>query len=378
MRQGYGVGVIVPVALPPPPVIQQPAERSASFGLVTGTVGPGTVRIRVHEGARLLADLPLRGQRFSVRVELPPRDTTVRVTSVAGDGGRRTASVAAVFGLPRVAEPRIAIAREDAALARTVHALGSGFRGTSGVYVQSLVTGAGAAWNAKARFPAASTLKLAIAVAVLRAHEGLPPRGSSVESLLRAMLLRSDNEAANALEVWLAGSTSAGSHVIEGLLRTIGLRDTLMYGGYEIEDVRRLQGPIPIRLERQPPFGIGKYTTAWDLARLHRAVWLAAGNLGPLARSFPGGFTPADARYLLRLLALVPDPGKLDRFLLPGELILHKGGWLATGRHDAGLVVWPGGVLVAAVLTWSPSGVGVAGDVLAGRVARAARDRFAG
>jgi beta-lactamase class A len=252
------------------------------------------------------------------------------------------------------------------------------FPGTCGVYVQSLTSGAGAAWNAKARFPAASTLKVAVAVTVLRAHDGLPAAGSRVDSLLRAMLLRSDNDAANALEIWLAGSTSAGSHVIEGLLRTIGLHDTLMYGGYETDDSRRLQGPIPIRVERQPAFGVGKYTTAWDLARLVRAVWLATGNLGPLARSFPGGFTPADARYLLRLLALVHDPGKLDRFLPPGDVVLHKAGWLATARHDAGLVVWDGGILVAAVMTWRSVGVGTSADVLAGKIARAARDRFSG
>ncbi len=47
-----------------------------------------------------------------------------------------------------------------------------------------------------------------------------------------------------------------------------------MYGGYE---VRRLSEAIPVRVEEQPAFGVGKYTTAWDMASLHRAVWLAAG-----------------------------------------------------------------------------------------------------
>jgi hypothetical protein len=151
-----------------------------------------------------------------------------------------------------------------------------------------------------------------------------------------------------------------------------------MHGGYEIDDSRRLQGPIPIRIEQQPAFGVGKYTTAWDLSRLLRAVWLGAGNLGPLARTFPGRFTPTDARYLLRLLALVRDPDKLDRFLPESDVLLHKAGWLATGRHDAGLVVWRGGLFVATVLTWTPSGAGRAADVLAGRVAKAARVRFTG
>ena len=49
---------------------------------------------------------------------------------------------------------------------------------------------------------------------------------------------------------------------------------------------------------------------------------------------------------------------------------MHKAGWISDARHDAGLVYWPGGVFVAAVMTYG-SGVGVASDVLAGRTARA-------
>ena len=368
----YGSRVIAHAAIPPPPAIVQPQAFQASFGLVTGTVSAGTVRIRVRVGRRLAADLPLRGRRFSLRVDLPPRDVVVRVTAVGRNGGRRTSTVGPVFGLPRAAEPRLVPAYRDPALTRTVNGLVRSFHGTSAVYVQSLTTGGGAARNAKARFPAASTLKLAIAVAVLRAHQGLPPPGSWVDERLEAMLLRSDNRAANELEAWLGGS-----HVVDGLLQALGLRDTIMYGGYETSGLQHRQ-PIPIRADSQPAFGLGKYTTAWDLTRLWRGIWLAAGGLGPLVRTFPGALTSADARYLLRLLALVRDPGKLDRFLPSSDVLLHKAGWLSTARHDAGLVLWRGGAVLAAVLTWSPSGAGRTSDVLAGKVAKAARDRFAG
>jgi beta-lactamase class A len=368
--------VIAPVALPASPAVVQPAAYEASFGLVTGTVAPGTVRIRIRADGRLLADRPLRSRRFSLRVDLPSRDVVVRVTSVGARGVRRTTSVGPVFGLPSAARPRAVAPRRDPALQRTVTSLARRFGRVSGIYVQSLTSGGGAAWNAKARFPAASTLKLAIAVAVLRAHDGLPPPGSRVDSLLHVMLVRSDNAAANELEAWLGGSTGAGSRVVEATLAAIGIRDSVMFGGYETSPLAL--APIPVRVERQPAFGIGKYTTAADLARLARSVWLASGGLGPLPRTFPGAFTPADARYLLRLLALVRDPGKLSRFLPRSDVVLHKAGWLSTARHDSGLVLWKGGALVAAVMTWSPSGVGTPSDVLAGRVARAARDRFAG
>ena len=313
----------------------------------------------MHAGGRLLADRPLRGRRFSLQVELPPRDSVVRVTAVDAEGA--PAHVVGRAGL-RAAAPRpgrgssrsgsIVLWRTPFAGSRTATA------GTERDLRASLTSGGGAAWNARARFPGASTLKLAIAVAVLRAHVGLPAPGSGVDALLRAMLLRSDNASANELEAWLGGSTSAGSHVVEATLRAIGLTDTIMYGGYDVEPLRLPQAAIPIRTEQQPSFGARQVHDRRGSCAAPRAVWLAADGRGPLARTFPGGFTPSDARYLLRLLALVHDPGKLDRFLPAGDLLLHKAGWLATSRHDCGLVLWNGGAIVAAVLTWSPSGVG--------------------
>ena len=210
----------------------------------------------------------------------------------------------------------------------------SEYRGTAGYYVQSLTSGRGAAWNAKARFPAASTLKLAIATAVLSRHSGIPPPDSYVGGLLREMITVSDDAAANALEVWLAGSTSAGSAQVNTLMRSIGLVDSIMYGGYE---VRSLSASIPVRVD-DPPVIAGKYTTAWDMASLWRAIWLASGAKGPLREAQPG-FTPADARHLLWLAANVRDTPKLDRVVgeRRGVHVLHKAGWISTlaPRHRA-------------------------------------------
>jgi len=90
--------------------------------------------------------------------------------------------------------------------------------------------------------------------------------------------------------------------------------------------------------------------------------------------------TSSEARHLLWLLTIVDDRGKLGRFLagtIDGPVtLLHKAGWLATARHDAGIVFWSGGAFVATVLTWRPDGVGSSGDVLAGRVAAKALRRF--
>jgi beta-lactamase class A len=360
---------------PPPPAIEQPAPYQASYGVVTGEAPAGTRRIVIRVGGKTLAVRPLRQRRFSLRVELPRGESRVRVVAVAAGGRRSWQTVGPVLGLPQAARPGFRAERVDPVLARTVRRLGTAYPGAAGVYVQSLTTGTGAAWNARARFPAASTLKLAIAVAALVRGDGAPAPGSAVATLLHTMLAHSDNEAANALEIWMAGSTSGGSSVVNGLLRSIGIADTEMYGGYEIE--RSTSGRIPARVDEQPGWGVGKYTTARDLAALFRAVWLASGGYGPLERA---GLSRAEARYLLFELGHVHDPYKLGREVgrVPGVTLLHKAGWIDSARHDAGLVFWGGGVYVASVMTWRSGGAGAAADVLAGRVARAGLDRFRG
>jgi Beta-lactamase enzyme family len=359
----------------PPPAVEQPAPHQVSYGLVTGRAAPGTRRIVVAANGRVLASKPLRGRRFSLRVELPPGDVSVRVTNQNASGRGTTRVIDRVYVLPAEAQPRVVAAREDPFLSRRLRRLVRGYRGTAAFYVQSLTSGRGAAWNARARFPAASTVKLAIAAAVLAEHDGIPSARSYVGGLLREMIIPSDDAAANKLEVWLAGSTSAGSHVVNGLMSSIGMTDSIMYGGYEVRSLS--SGPIPIRVDEAPAFGVGKYTTAADMATLHRAIWLASANRGPLRRRQPG-FTAADARHLLWLLAHVRDTPKLDRAVRAERdvHVLHKAGWISSGRHDTGLVFWRGGVFVASVMTWRSSGAGASSDVLAGRVAAVSLQRF--
>lgn len=371
-------------ASPPPPAIEQPAPYQVSYGVITGTAARGSKRLIVRVGSRTLADRPLRQRRFHVRVSLAAADTAVRVVTVDRAGRRSRATVPHVFGVPPTAAPGIRTGREDKRLARELDRLARGFGPTSGIYVQNLVTGAGAAWNARATFPAASTLKLAIAVTALARAEGPPPGvGSTLDRLLRTMLIRSDDAAANETERYFGGSELGGSALVNSMMRSIGLVDSEMYGGYLVESVaaapRALASAIPLQIESQPSWGRGKKTTAYDLARLLRAVWLASGGRGPL-RSAQPGFTPADARYLLYLLAHVEDAGKIDRRIggLPGVRVLHKAGWINAARHDNGIVLWSGGAVLVTVMTHRFAGAGSSSDVLAGEVAAAALRHFRG
>ena len=355
----------------PPPAITAPAPREVSFGHVAGVAPHGTRQIIVRVGKYEVAREPLRGRTFSLNVPMQTGVVEVRVTAVDGRNRRSTTVVEPVLALPLNSDPRQRSSRLDPSLARTVRMLVARHGGTAAVYVQDLRTGRGASWNARARFPAASTLKLAIAVTVMRSLKGKPPEHTQLARLLGHMLILSDNEAANELEVWLAGSTSAGSERVNETMRALGLNDSLMYGGYVTRGAAAAAVPIPIRIDSQPAFGFGKYTTAWDLARLARAVYLAAAGKGPLLRL---GVSGSEARYLLWLLAQVVDRGKLDRYFGSGPVVMHKAGWLTGVRHDNGIVAYHGGAFVATVMTWR---VGAADD-LAGRVALSAFSRFSG
>lgn len=370
---------------PRPPVIERPAAYEVSYGVVQGIAARGTRRVVVRIDGKVVRELPLRGRTFSLDVPLPQREVRVRVETVDARGRRAGRTVLHVLGLPHAARPVERALRLDRRLERDVRGLVDGYPGNAGVYVEDLATGAGAAWNARATFPAASTLKLAIAVTLLGRLEGPPPRGSELDELLRQMLIPSDNEAANTLLVRLGGSTSGGGAIVNATMRTIGLERTEMYGGYILGTSTAppsrgvAGGGVPLNVVSQPYWGIGKSTTAFDLAQLFRALWLSSGGLGPLVRT-GSGVTPAEARYLLYVLARVHDRRKLDRIVgaRPGVIVMHKAGWIDAARHDAGLIVWRGGILVAAAMTYRPSGTGVREDAFAGRVAAAGLRRFSG
>ena len=206
------------------------------------------------------------------------------------------------------------------ALAATVRSLARGFHGTSAVFVQDLRTGAGAAWNARARFPAASTLKLAIAVDRAALADGRARRGPSVDVLLHRMLVYSDNASANALEVWLAGSTSAGS---------AGGRDDArarpqrlgMYGGYS----RAVAGRADPDARRRPARASASASTrppgTWPGSRGSSTWRPAEGTVLGVAGSRRRRRASSSGCSCTR-----PDRRKLDRFLARPSRRTAQGG----------------------------------------------------
>jgi hypothetical protein len=359
----------------PRPVIIEPAPREVSFGRIQGRIADGTTRVVVRVDGVVQGDAAISGNRFRLSIDLPARDVTIRVTARDASGNSTSTAVTPVYGLPRAARPRPLVGSLDRALQSRLRELLNGYPGIASAFVQDLRTGKGAAWNARARFQAASTVKLGIAIEVLRVLRGKPVPGTRLARLLSRMIMYSDNAAANELEVWLGGSTWAGSAKVTATFRALGLEDTYMNGGYIIGTAGTT--PIPLTIVERPPyFSNGKYTTAWDLARIHKLMHRGAVGQGGLL-ALRGNFTAADARHLLWLLAHVRDTGKLDRYVAgPNVSVLHKAGWISTARHDSGIVYWRGGAFVAVVMTYNGAGAGLSSDVLAGRVASVSLRRF--
>ena len=141
-------------------------------------------------------------------------------------------------------------------------------------------------------------------------------------------------------------------------MRSLGLVDTEMYGGYELDALGRPAARARRRRSRSASTASRAGASASGRPRSTSPACSApcgsrAAGWGRCGRRSPG-FTPSDARYLLYLLAHVRDPGKIDREVgrLPGVAVLHKAGWIDSARHDNGIVLWPGGALVVTVMTY--------------------------
>ncbi|WP_217915665.1 serine hydrolase [Miltoncostaea marina] len=352
-------------AAPPPPVVAAPA---VSFGRIAVRLGPGTSRVEVQADGRIThrRRVPAGPRRMSVPVPAGARAVRVRAT---GRGGSRWSATVRVRVLPPSARRAGRVPGfVDRRLQRDVDGLVARLPAIAGVYAQHLVTGCGAARNADARFPAASTLKAAILVDAVRRGRARELRG-----LLDRMVIDSDDRAANRVLAALGGgSGEAGAAGVTDTLRRLGLGRSLVRRPYIVEDARH---PLPVTVEAAPALLTNFVTTPYELARLMVAVHRGAVGRGGVARLGIGA-AAARAELLARLLD-VRDATKLRAGLPDAVPVAHKSGYTREVKHDGGIVYLRSGPVAVAVMTWSARGVtDAAGDGLIAEVARAARHRL--
>jgi beta-lactamase class A len=276
-----------------------------------------------------------------------------------------------VFGLPARAAAFRPPTLVDRGAQRGLARMGAGRGVVTGVWARNLATGRTASWNAGTPFTAASTLKLAIAIAALAGARGDPVRGP-LWPLLVGAVRRSDNAAANALLVRVGGGTrTGGSARVNRVAALLGARRTDMYGGYVL-DTRRAAAAAdlpPAGADRRLRIPPGKHTTPRDLGLMLAALHAATLGRGPAARL---GVSPREARAVLWLLIRADYPG----LLAPGtsDPVAHKAGWLRAVQHDAGVVYTRRGALVVVVMTQRAAGVSYAASAVYGaRVLRVLR-----
>jgi beta-lactamase class A len=358
--------MIAHAAPPPPPVLLAPP---IAFGRASVRIGPRTTRIWTVVDGRAGRARPVRKGPRRVSVALPRGTHAIRIVAF-GPGGVRSSRSRRVVVLPaRGRRAGRVPGFLDGVLQSRMTRLAGGLPAVGGIYVQHLVTGCGAAVNADAQFPAASTLKAATLIEAVR--QG---RARQLGGLLDQMIIPSDDRAANAVLARVGGGSEevGGARVTETLHR-LGLRRSLVRRGY-ILDARR---PIPVTATSSPALFTNVVSTPYELARLMVAVhrgMIGRGGVGRL------GIGEAAARRELgtRLIS-VSDRTKLAAGLPADVVLMHKTGFTTEVKHDAGIVYAPSGPIVVAVMTWNAGGVSDAtGDPFIAAVARTAYARLSG
>jgi beta-lactamase class A len=353
-----------------PLIVTTPLPYEASPGLVRGTAPAGTHHVTLYAHGKEVARTWLHeGQRrFAIAARgLPSGDQTIAVAAYTRKGTRLgQVRVSNVYGLPAASFTLRPVTTTDGYVQRVLSTLrlpGA----TTGVWVADLRTGRGASWNAGARLPAASTLKLAVLMTLL-SRESEDPTRSSAWSTEERLVLDSSNRAANELLARIGGSTVGGSAYVNRFVASLGATGTDMFGGYLLEPGDRRAAPPPSPPTEQPSLPRGKVTTAHDLGVLLNALLLAAAGRGPAIHQ---GISPHEARVALWLLLHARYPG-LVRPNTPFP-VAHKAGWLPKVQHDGTLVFRARGPLLLAIMTYSPGGVSYsASRAYAARVLRLA------
>jgi beta-lactamase class A len=229
----------------------------------------------------------------------------------------------------------------DTALAGRLAALGSAFPGYAAIWTHDLVTGRVAGWNTDARFPAASTVKIGVLLAVLARLRH--PERSPLDYDLRALAGWSSNLAANRL------ADRYGVGAVQAALRRAGATRSTYPQDY-------LVGTAVRDVVDQPPLVSGRVTTARDLGRL---LWvLHAGAAGNTAALRASGLDPARSLYGLRLLLASElrgnNVGLVRPFLPRATPVAQKNGWIHDARHTAAIVYSPDGPKIVVILTYAP------------------------
>ena len=208
----------------------------------------------------------------------------------------------------------------DEELSAKLSAVGESYRGWAAFWVHDLRTGAWAGWNADARFPAASTVKLGVLAAALQRGHG---PASPLWYDLRQLTGWSSNLAANRVTRYVGGERA-----VEAALRRLGARASTYPGPYRAGTASAIDAPKP------PPQTHTRVTTAHDLGRVLYTFQAAARGNRYVQRAT--GLPQLQARRALALLVHSVHGGLIEPFT--AAPVAHKEGSISDLRATAAIV----------------------------------------
>lgn len=275
--------------------------------------------------------------------------------------------------------PRVSFAQ----LTEQLEAIAAAWDGVIGVYLYDLATGTEAAVNARTVFSGASTIKTAI---MLYGYTKLPAFSERQWARMRAMIIDSDNLAANDILAAGAGGTNTemafrGAEEMSDMLADLGLDHLHLYIPFEALDYIRLYN-VKFRCGPKDPVGEPPYAetgcalraTPYAMGQLYRMIDECVRGEGVLLEKFEL-LNPDRCQEMLDLLAENADHTRMVAGIPDGVRVEHKSGWIEHTQADAGIVRSPGGDYVLAIYVYKPLGDQWAwpDEVLGGAIADVSR-----
>lgn len=357
-------------------VSMQPATGEVFYGTIVARAPAGATRVTVLANGNRWRDTPLAGTVVRFTTTGRSQAYAFRMTFTNASGAVVGAAAADnTWLLPPSAKRARPGRRSSASASAALASAARSFNGTSGMWVQDLTNGTYAGWNAGAKFPGASLVKMGLMAGAL-ARMGSNPQGSKYFYDLQQIAGWSSNLAANRIVDKLGSGcgTSRDALANDGL-RRLGAKSSTYTGCYIIGT--ELQPNLPeAPATASPSLDTSRFTTAQDLARMMFAIQATAAN-APGARQ-ETGLTAKQARLILGLL--LGSQQELDNASLfagglpAGMPLAQKNGWLRAARGGAALAFTPAGPLIMTLVAHSSSGVSLpAARALGNREATIAR-----
>ncbi len=251
------------------PELDSPRPGEVFTGQITARVPPGASRADILLNGLVMHSVSVTPPKLRIALDAPPGRYDVDIRFRSGSVSISHCISNGVWLLPPSALLHRPTRTADRALNASLAAVANSFNGYSAIWIQNLATGYAAGWNEDARFPAASTVKLAVLIAALKRY-GPRPEHSPAAYDLRTLAGWSSNLAANRLLFRLGnGSETRGTEVANTVLKQLGATSSTYTGEYRV-------GTSAASNPNQPPLVSSRVTTAHDLGRILYALDAAA------------------------------------------------------------------------------------------------------